>query len=57
MLYPNKKYIDYIESVHFVWIQHVCVGKMVFALDPSNSVLKRLWFSHIFFFQKKEFDI
>ena len=27
----------------FVWIQHGCLANMVFALGPSNSVIKRLW--------------
>ena len=26
----------------FVWIQHGCLANMGFALDPSNSVIKRL---------------
>ena len=26
----------------FVWIQHGCSINMVFALEPSNSVVKRL---------------
>ena len=24
-------------------VKHGCLAKMVFALDPSNSVIKRLW--------------
>ena len=27
----------------FVWMQHGVLTDMVFALDPSNSVIKRLW--------------
>ena len=41
----------------FVWIQHDCLANMVFALNPSTSVMKRLWcickrsvFLWIFFF-------
>ena len=26
----------------FVWIQHSCLNKMVFTLDPSNSFIQRL---------------
>ena len=26
-----------------VWIQHGCLAYMIFALDLSNSVTKRLW--------------
>ena len=26
----------------FVWIQHGCLANIVFVLDPSNSVIKRL---------------
>ena len=27
----------------FVWIQHGCLTNMVYAMDPNNSVIKRLW--------------
>ena len=27
----------------FVWILHGCLTKMVFAVDPDISVMKRLW--------------
>ena len=27
----------------FVWIQHGCLTNRVFAVDPNNSVIKRLW--------------
>ena len=27
----------------FVWIQHGCIPNTVYALDPKNSVIKRLW--------------
>ena len=26
----------------FVWMQHGCLSNMIFALDPSSSVIKRL---------------
>ena len=50
----QKKCIDYIEKwpfmviflynlYIFVWIQHEYLVKTVFALDPSRSVIKRLW--------------
>ena len=26
----------------FVWLHHISLANMVFALDPSNSVIKRL---------------
>ena len=32
----------------FLWIQHCCLAKTVFALDPINSVIKRfcyIWFT------------
>ena len=32
----------------FVWIQSGCLAKTVFFLDPSNSVIKRLWCVNIF---------
>ena len=31
----------------FVLIQHGCLANIVFALDPSNSVIKRLWCTDI----------
>ena len=27
----------------FVWIQHGCLTNRVYAMDPNNSVIKRLW--------------
>ena len=27
----------------FVWIQHGCIANTIYALDPNNSVIKRLW--------------
>ena len=32
----------------FVWIQHGCLANMVFALNPNNSVIKRLWCIYYF---------
>ena len=53
MLYPNKMYrlyrkmpfmVIFLYNLYmFVWIQHACLANTVFALDPSNSVVKRLW--------------
>ena len=36
VIFPYNPYI-------FVLIQHSCFANMDFALDPSNSVIKRLW--------------
>ena len=33
----------YIIFTFFVWIQHGCLTNTVYALDPNNSVIKRLW--------------
>ena len=30
----------------FVWIKHSCLTNMVNAMDPNNSVIKRLWCIH-----------
>ena len=27
----------------FVWIYHGCLTNTVYAMDPNNSVIKRLW--------------
>ena len=27
----------------FIWIQHDYLDSKIFALDPSNSVIKKLW--------------
>ena len=27
----------------FVWLEHGCLTSTVYALDPNNSVIKRLW--------------
>ena len=35
----------------FVWIYYTCLINMVFSLDPSNPVIKRLWcIRNIFYF-------
>ena len=31
----------------FVWILHGCLTNMVYAMDPNNSVIKRLWCNFI----------
>ena len=31
----------------FVWIQHGCLAKTVFALDPSNRIIESLWCKQI----------
>ena len=33
----------------FVWIQHGCLPNTVIALEPSNSVIKRLCFIYFLF--------
>ena len=39
----KQKCIDYIEKIISAWIQHCCLVNMVFAFDPSNSDIKRLY--------------
>ena len=39
-------YVHFLYNLYFfVWIQHGCLANMFFALDPSNSVIKRLWYN------------
>ena len=37
----------------FVWIQQGCLDNIVSALDPSNSVIQRLWCTYILFYVDK----
>ena len=57
----SQKCIDYIEKYPFmvifqynlyifVWILHGCLTNTVYAMDPNNSVIKRLWCSCPFCF-------
>ena len=44
----KQKYIDYMEKILcylniFVWIQQGYLTNMIFGLDPSGCVIKRLW--------------
>ena len=32
----------------FVWTYHGCLTNMVYAMDPNNSVIKRLWCNYSF---------
>ena len=34
----------------FVWIQHGCLTNTVYAMDPNNSVIKRLWCVYIYIY-------
>ena len=36
--------IIFLYNLYIVWIWHDCLANMVFALDLSNSVIRRLWF-------------
>ena len=46
----------------FIWIKHSCLTNTVYAMDPNNSVIKRLWCILVTFFltippPTKGFDI
>ena len=39
-------------TIIFIWIQHSCLANTIFAMDPSNSVIKKFWL--IMFFSTKQ---
>ena len=50
-----RKMVIFLYNLYIlIWIKHGCLANMVYALDPNNGVIKRLWChsnvnGHLFF--------